>query len=291
MSCDAVRAELTGLLEEPGAPLPADLQAHLESCPGCRQELAEMRETWAMLGRIEEEPSSDRMRARFHEMLAGELARLEADRRPAPADAESARLEADRRPAAPSAPASANVVWWPRRPALQAALLAAAVVAGVLVGVSMGSRRSGGGEIEALRAEMRSMTHAVTLSLLQHQSASERLRGVGLCETTPPDDELVQALLRVVDDDPSANVRLAALEVLGSLPGRPDVRDGLIASFPRQASAPVRAAMASLLLELDGQKAVDAVRAASTDEELPGTVRQYLMKILAEKAKRTGMGT
>ena len=65
-----------------------------------------------------------------------------------------------------------------------------------------------------------------------------------------------------------------------------------MASLPHQDSPPVTAAMASLLLEMDGSGADEAVRHAATDEKLPDTVRQYLLKILAEKNARTkGSGT
>ncbi|MGH9869678.1 MAG: hypothetical protein ACREAA_16125 [Candidatus Polarisedimenticolia bacterium] len=276
MSCEHVRESLLEFLGEPDHAIPGDLRAHLEGCAGCREELAEMRDTWVALGRIEEEPSTDRMRARFHAMLARESAAAIPDR-PAPA---TTRRDTSGPPR-----------WWAMRPAFQAGLLAATLVIGVFLGTSIGSRQGGREQIEELRAEMRSMTRAVTMSLLMHQSASERLRGVGLCETAPPDNEMVEALMRVVNEDPSANVRLAALDVLASMPARRDVRDGLIASFPRQASAPVMAAMASLMLDLDGADAADAVRAAAADDRFPDTVRQYLQKILAESGKEKKVGT
>ncbi len=276
MSCDLVREYLQELLEERDEALPGDLRRHLEVCPSCRQELAMLRDTWRTLGRIEEESSSERMRARFHAMLAHEAA---AARQPGPVR-EPTRESVGRFP------------WWGLRPAFQAGLLAATLLVGVLLGTWAGSRQTGRNEIEGLRAEMRSMTRAVTLSLLQHQSASERLRGIGLSEEAPADGEMVQVLLGVVNDDPSVNVRLAALEVLASMRGRRDVVEGLLASFPHQASAPVTAAMASTLLELDGAEAADAVRAAATDDRLPDTVRQYLTTILAKRGQtRTGAGT
>ena len=272
MSCEHVCESLLESLEEPGN-IPAGLRAHLEGCPACQSELEQMQETWAALGRLEGEHSNDRMRGRFYAMLAAESI---GQRAPGPAPAHSQdRLFS----------------WWTRRPVLHAGLLTATMLAGVLLGTWFGLRWKGQGELEELRAEMRSMSQIVTMSLLHHQSASERLRAIGLCEATPLDDGLVQALLRVVKDDPSANVRLAALDLLASMPARPDVRDGLIESFPHQESPPVTAAMASLLLKLDGQVAVDAVRAAADDDRLPETVRQYLRRILAEKSKAMGTGT
>ncbi len=276
MSCESVREALLESLGDPIDALPGGLRGHLEGCAACREELAEMQDTWAAHGRMEEEPSSAPMRARFQAMLAGEPAGVLAT---APSPATRRR--------GPGGP----LPWWTLRPALQAGLLAATLIVGLLLGTQIGSRQGGQDGIEELRAEMRSMTRAVTLSLLQHQSASERLRAVGLFQTAPLDEELIQALLRVVDADPSANVRLAALDVLASLPARPDVRAGLIESLPRQASPPVTAAMAALLLELNGSGSIEAVRDAARDDRLPDSVRQYLLEILAESGKATGAGT
>ncbi|HKY31382.1 MAG TPA: hypothetical protein VJV23_02515 [Candidatus Polarisedimenticolia bacterium] len=279
MSCQDARETLLDLLQAPQAAVPDGIRAHLEGCPACRQELAEMREIWAALGRMEEETSGDRMRARFHAMLAAESAGARSAPRAGAAEEETRWTSGGR--------THRRVP----RPALWAALPAAALLAGLLVGMGMERRLGARSEIEHLRAEMRSMTQAVTLSLLRHQSASERLKGVGLCEATLPDDDLVQALLRVVRDDPVANVRLAALDVLASLPSRPDVRAELVASFPGQDSPPVKAAMAALLLELDGAEAVGAVRSAAADDRLPDSVRRYLMEILAERDRAKGAGT
>ena len=73
--------------------------------------------------------------------------------------------------------------------------------------------------MQALRSEMLAMNRMVTLSLLQHQSASQRLRAVSLSHRGTPDTEVVGALLDVINQDDSVNVRLAALDVLaGMLP-------------------------------------------------------------------------
>ena len=274
MSCEQVRESLVALLGEPDRAIPDDVRAHVKGCTACTMELAEMKETWRALGRLEEAPSSERMRRRFYAMLA----------------AESAGAGAQVPAAAPRRAVREAVSWWFLRPALPAGLVAAGLLAGVGLGAWIGSRQAGRAEIAQLRAEMRTMTHVATLSLLGHQSASERLRAIGLSETTPPDEELAQALLRVVNEDPSANVRLAALDALASMSSLPDVRAGLFASFPRQESPAVTAALASLLLEVDGSDAVAAVRAAAADERLPDSLRRYLRSLLAERGKKRGAG-
>jgi len=275
MSCERIRESLVEFLEVRGEALPADMRSHLEGCAACRQELGEMQGTWAAMGRMPEEQGSERMRVRFHAMLAEETAGM----RPRTVGRPARRAE------------GARLAWWTLRPAFQLPALAAALLVGVLLGAQIGALRENGNGIAELRNEMRTMTRAVTLSLLQHQAASERLRAVSLVQAAAPDEEMIGALLRVVNDDPSANVRLAALEVLASLPERPDVRAGLIESFPRQASPPVTAAMAALLLEMDGSGAVEAVRDAAADDRLPESVRQYLQSILAERDRAVGSGT
>lgn len=52
MDCDQVRTRLTEcLFSEPAGPDGTALRAHLASCRGCAEELAALRETWALLGR------------------------------------------------------------------------------------------------------------------------------------------------------------------------------------------------------------------------------------------------
>src|SRR5438128_11544340 len=79
-------------------------------------------------------------------------------------------------------------------------------------------RTDGGTNVRALaqlREEMSSMKQLVTLSLLQQQSASDRLRGVEWsCRLAQPDEHVLSALLRALDSDPNVNVRLAAIDAL-----------------------------------------------------------------------------
>ena len=69
------------------------------------------------------------------------------------------------------------------------------------------------------------------------------------------------------------------------------MRAGLIESFPRQQSPSVTAAMAAMLLEVDGSGAVEAVRRAAVDDRQPDSVRRYLLKLLAEHDQAKGSGT
>ena len=71
--------------------------------------------------------------------------------------------------------------------------------------------------------EIANTREMVALSLLQQQSATERLRGVdytGRLRTMEPD--VVSALTKAVAHDPSVNVRLAAIDALSKASASPE---------------------------------------------------------------------
>ena len=88
------------------------------------------------------------------------------------------------------------------------------VAAGLVGGYHMaGGARSA--EIAQLQDEVMKTQRMVALSLLQQQSATERLRGVSYSNRVEgPDREVLQALLHTVKYDTSVDVRLAAIDAL-----------------------------------------------------------------------------
>ena len=123
----------------------------------------------------------------------------------------------------------------------QALALAAALLIGVLAtGWWQARARAQWAEQQLLQS-----TRAAALFGLEHQSAGARLQAVAMTQSTPPrpqagpDEAILDALLRAVGEDPSDNVRLAAVEALAAWADRPDVASGLIASVPLQRSPAV----------------------------------------------------
>lgn len=88
-------------------------------------------------------------------------------------------------------------------------------------------------------------TRAAALVGLEHESAGTRLQAVALTQrampprTAAPDDAILAALLRAAGEDPSDNVRLAAIEALAAWSDRPDVAGALIDTVPGQSSPTV----------------------------------------------------
>ena len=163
--------------------------------------------------------------------------------------------------------------------------MAATLVVGVMLGSNLNNDDSDRQAILDLQTQMQTMARAVTLSLLEHQSASERIRAVGMTEGSNPDGQIVEALLKVINDDQSVNVRLAALDVLAGLAQRPEVRDGILDSFPRQDSAPMQAAMVDVLLTINGPRSRTEIRRAMEGDRLLDNVRDYLQQAVNKGGK------
>jgi HEAT repeat protein len=161
------------------------------------------------------------------------------------------------------------------RPALQAALAALLLGCGALLGYLAAGKARDGEELISLRQEMHGMRQLVTLSLLQQQSASERLEGVSWSRRLErPDPEVQNALFDALRHDQSVNVRLAALEALRPLAAQEPVRRQLMDSLSAQPSPLVQISLIDLMVEIRERKAVEALRRISIDENANPTVRK-----------------
>lgn len=146
------------------------------------------------------------------------------------------------------------------------------VVTGILVQPRDNSR-----EIIRLSDELKDMREAMMLTLLGEESTSKRLKAVNLTQDmNQVSDQVAEALLRTLDEDPNVNVRLAALEALYPYASNPEVRQGLINSIPRQESPLVQMALAEVMVALQERRSVEEFRRLMDQEHTPPEVREKL---------------
>lgn len=123
----------------------------------------------------------------------------------------------------------------------------------------------------------------VALSLMQQQSASDRLRGVNVSYELPhPGTEVLRALLDTLTHDPNVNVRLATVDALRQFGDQTVVRKGIVEAMPRQESAMVQVALIDLAVDLHEKGSLDTLRQFSSDEKLDIAVRERARKGLAQ---------
>jgi hypothetical protein len=149
-------------------------------------------------------------------------------------------------------------------PVWQLAVAMVCLVLGVLIGANLPRRSNNENDNEI--AKLRDM---VALSLLQQQSATERLRGVdytGRMQTMEP--EMVAALIQAVSHDASVNVRLAAIDALSKVATRPSVVESLTRSLPEQDSPMVQAELIDYLVNAHDRQAVGTLRQLAAQPNL-----------------------
>lgn len=243
-----------------------DLDTHLATCEACRLEAEPVRKVWRQMAALPEPEPRPGMSTRFY-------AALDAYQQ---AHAEKA--------AAPRGFWS----WWPSKPALQFAMSMGCLAVGLLCGAFFlgapartGGAPGGSDEIAQLRKEMSGMRQLVTLSLLQQQSASERLRGVTFSYRAEQNDmEVLGALLRTIGSDTNVDVRLAAVDALRNFGNSPVARRGLRNALPRQESPLVQISIVDALTEMQDKEAIPAMQSALQTPGLDVNVQQRLKEAM-----------
>jgi len=242
-----------------------EVEQHLAGCDDCRKESDYLKRMWTNLELIPAEAPSPMLRSRFYESL-------DAYRR----GREESETEVKKAPG-----------WWTRgwwtRPAFQFAAAAAMLAVGVFVGRTFEFRKDTG-QLGELRGEVDKMRQMVALSLLQQQSATDRLQGVSWAyRVEKSDTEVVGALLKTVREDASVNVRLAAVDALRPFAkGSPLVRKALVQSLAKQDSPMVEIGLMDLLVELREHSALGPVKMLSEDSKQPAEVRERARNAAAE---------
>lgn len=132
-------------------------------------------------------------------------------------------------------------------------------------------------ETGMLVEEVQSMKKMMALTLFRQSAASDRLKAVYYTsELNRPDDILLEALLKTLNQDPSVNVRLASLEALVPHMGNPEVRAGLIRSIDNQDSPLLQMAIAELMIKTQEKQAVPELEKLLQRKDLNEQVAEKL---------------
>lgn len=267
MKCQKLQELIPDYLagEIPGDEL-GSFHAHLAECSDCRVELEQAQSMWRTLGEIREEEPGPGLRGRFYAMLEDE--KRSAAETPGGIPW-TVRVEAwlDS--------------WWPRRPAVQMAMTVAVLVAGLAVGagvIGSGVERAPqpNGEIAELRGEVEQMHEMVSLSLLDQDSSTDRLRGVNWSSrVNEPSQTLLTSLTNTLSSDPNESVRMAAVDALARFSDQPGVVDVLTGSLTQETSPMVQVALIDLLIAIQEKKALEALKNFIELQNVAPQVREH----------------
>ena len=233
------------------------VERHIAECADCREDVA----IWKKLSLLPVEQPSEGSREQFEAMLHA----YQTGRN----DKTTAGFETK----------SATVWNWLRSPLGAAAWSAALLAIGIFAGNYLGNRpshsNSDQNEIAAMHSELTNMRQLVVLSMLQQQSASERLQGVSYSQREAHlDPQVLSALVHTLRYDNSVDVRLAALDALSRHSGQPLVHKGVVDALQEQQSPLVQVALIDQMLEWRDPDAAQQLRNFAQTPNLNPTVRQ-----------------
>jgi len=159
--------------------------------------------------------------------------------------------------------------------------MGAAAVLLVAVGFMVGRSLSGGEaarsqqEIAGMQSELTNMRQLMVLSMLQQDSASQRLQGVSWSRRQlKADPQILGALLHTLRYDSSVDVRLAALDALSRYGDQTQVRQGLTEALESQQSPLVQVELIDLLVAWRDGSALDQLRRIERDQNVDPAVRE-----------------
>jgi hypothetical protein len=123
-------------------------------------------------------------------------------------------------------------------------------------------------DIAALQEEMKRTKDLMIAKIGNDLSPSQRIEGVNVAlKITKADDEVVNALVKAMNEDSNSNVRLAALDALSKFYTDPKVRRELIDALGKQKDPIIQIALIQLLVKMKEKNVVDDLNKIVDDEQ------------------------
>ena len=166
---------------------------------------------------------------------------------------------------------AANRIHW-----FQAAAAVVLLIGGFGIGRLATDSNRNVAEFGDLKNEVQVLQQMVMMNTLRTHSASERLKVINTIEdtSTPPDADLIGALVHTMNYDESPNVRMAAVETLGRFIDQDVVRAEMVHSLGEQDNPIVQVTMINLLMKAEEKSAIAPIRKIADNKNSPPEVRQ-----------------
>jgi HEAT repeats len=161
----------------------------------------------------------------------------------------------------------------------------ALMICGFLGGYWLNKPAPASEQVQALSKQVDNLQEMVMLSLLEKESASERLRAVSLTsEMDQASKKVTTALLQTLNNDSNVNVRLAALDALRPYVRDNSVRTALVKSISRQESPMVQVALAELMRDIQEKRSVSEfnkiLSGGKTPDEVKRSIREKIQVLI-----------
>jgi HEAT repeats len=164
---------------------------------------------------------------------------------------------------------------WPQL-APKLAFASVTLVIGFFVGYLFVPSPQSNKEVAVLSQEISDLKEMMMLSLLEKESATDRLKAVSLTSEMSASTKVTTALLQTLNRDENINVRLAALDALKPYVRQSNVREELVRSIAQQESPLVQVALADLMVALQEKSSVKELEKILKNDRTPKEVKKRI---------------
>lgn len=157
----------------------------------------------------------------------------------------------------------------------------AAAVALIIIGVSLGFMYSNYRveQQELARIQKEKEDAQVFVARFTNDSPGQRLLAVKATnQVEDPHDDILKALVKSMNEDPNANVRMAAIEALSRFHTEKSVRQALIESLGKQIDPVVQIMLIQVMVELREKEVLKPLRKIIENEEFLPAVKDEAHK-------------
>lgn len=255
--CNKIQALLIDYADKAmDAGLTEEVQVHLKKCKSCQKELDEILEMLQAIETDTDEKAPESLRADFQAMLNKEKKKIQKS--------------SDDQLYIKKSFQKKNSYFLIGRIAAGVAILITGIAIGMILNL-----RNGDEEINTMKHEISEMRQMMMLEQLQKESPSQRIQAVSFIEeeVKVADPKFIDALKKTIQDDPSANVRIAAATALSKYSNEQSVRDFLIGTLVNEEDPLMQITLINLLVRIQEKRAVKQFERMLKDDNVMDEVK------------------
>lgn len=174
------------------------------------------------------------------------------------------------------------VFWQKHRIFWQAAAAILLLITGFLAGFGFKGQKvenEQSDQITKMQQDVGELKQMMALNLLKDGSASERIKAVNYTEEIPlPGEDVIDALIKTLNQDKNSNVRLASIYSLARFKNVPKVKNAFLFALNQQEDPMIQIVIINILVETEDVRAVDELKKLLEKKELNHDVKEHAEK-------------
>jgi uncharacterized membrane-anchored protein YhcB (DUF1043 family) len=244
MKCEEVESKMIDYLDKTLSENERqEIENHLEICERCLDELRDTQQIFNLISKSEMIKPDDSLRINFYHMLHSEIKKSKEGCKPS---------------------FQKEITLWYNSARYRIAAAIALLICGTFIGmlINRGFDNSlASNELKQLRSEVSDLKKATMFTMLKDESSSDRIQAVSYAgDLSNPDQNVIDELIRTLNNDKNVNVRMAAAYALSKFGDQRSVSDSLVKSLSLQSDPILQVTLINILAERKEKRALRTIQ-------------------------------